>query len=91
MRETMQIALEEEGYAVTTAVSLQQALDLIETQPFHLIISDLLAKRRENALDSVTPLVARTYPTAVGVVGGGHISPEEIEHSGIRFISIQAL
>lgn len=85
MRETMHIALEEEGYMVTTVASLQQALDLIETQSFHLIISDLFAKTPANALDSVAPLVARAYPTAVGVVSGWHISQEEIERSGIRF------
>src|SRR5690348_8601495 len=85
MRETMQMALEEDGYAVTAAASLQQALDLIETRAFHLIISDLFAKTSANALETAAPLVARAYPTAVGVVSGWRISQEEVERAGIRF------
>jgi two-component system response regulator PilR (NtrC family) len=85
MRDTMQLALEGEGYAVTTATSLQSALDLIETQTFHLIVTDLFAKSPANALGTVAPLIARAYPIAVGVLSGWRISQEEIERSGIRF------
>lgn len=85
MRDTMQVALEAEGYTVTTASSLQSALDLIEAQTFHLIVSDLFASSPTNALGTVAPLVARAYPTAVGIVSGWRISQEEIARSGIRF------
>ncbi len=85
MRETMQMALEEEGYQVTTAPSLQHALDLIETQTFHLILSDLFAKTPERPLDTAAPLVERAYPTGVGVVSGWRVSEEEIARSGVCF------
>src|ERR1051326_7886245 len=81
-RDILEAVLSEEGYAVTLAASLQEALAILDEQVFHFILTDLFADALERSLDSIAPLFAHAHPTPIGVMTGWRVAPEDALRAG---------
>lgn len=82
----LKLVLEEEGYQIVTASSLEEALGLVNEQHFALILTDLFAKMPHNPLGSAQILKQHAPATPVAVMTGWRLSVEEIERQGFRFL-----
>jgi len=77
--------LSEEGYAVTSATSLDEALAEINQHVFDLILTDVIAWTLDAPLQGVERLKDLTQPTPVGLVTGWHIPKEAVREKGFAF------
>jgi DNA-binding NtrC family response regulator len=66
LRRVLQVQLEQEGYAVTTAASLQQALSTLQIRSFDLVITDL--KMPEGSGIELLKFIQSRYPEIVVVI-----------------------
>lgn len=75
----VQKGLEREGYAVDTAQDGQNALDMIETYPYDLVVLDLMLPKRDGLdvlrtirrRDQALPVIILTARSSVDDVGAG--------------------
>ncbi len=74
--------LTEEGYAVTGAASLAEALAQVNTLVFDLILADAIGWTANAPLQSVERLRDHAQPTPVGLITGWRISEEEVKERG---------
>lgn len=86
LQELLQSFLAEEGSAVTVAGSLAEALALVQTAPFDLLLTDLFADQRADALASIAELRAVAQPTPVVVMTGWPIPAEEAAEHGLTVL-----
>jgi len=82
----LRFALADEGYDITVAPSLDEALALVDAQAFRLILTDLFGHRGRDALGSVAGLRERASPTPVGIMTGWDVSAEEATRAGFAFL-----
>lgn len=80
--EILQLVLQDEGYLVRLAASLEAGLAFIETQTFDFILTDLLSSHRETLFDAVDTLRRVAYPTPVGIITAWQISAAEVAQRG---------
>jgi CheY-like chemotaxis protein len=85
-RELVGAFLQDEGYAVTLASSLKEARELLEKQPFHLVLTDLFASDSSDPLKSVEVLRELARPTPIGVMTGWAVKVEEVHRQGFAFL-----
>ncbi|MBF6590573.1 MAG: nuclear transport factor 2 family protein [Ktedonobacterales bacterium] len=78
--------LEEEGYAVDMAASLEAALALVDERVYALILTDAFSRQSDHVLASAQALVARARPTPVGLMTGWLVSAEEATRTGYSFL-----
>ena len=78
LRGVLQDYLTEEGYVVDVAASQDDALALIDTRLYHLIITDLLAHSTVAPLSSALAILDQARPTPVVALTGWNISEEEV-------------
>lgn len=78
--------LTEEGYAVASATSLDEALAQINRQVFDLILTDVIAWTLDAPLHSLERLRDLAQPTPVGLVSGWHIVKEAARDKGFAFV-----
>ena len=81
-----EMLLSDDGYTVTMASSLLDAVRHIDETAFDLILSELFGRNRLEALKSLEPLRLRAAPTAVGVVTAWPVTPEEAQSTACDFI-----
>lgn len=86
LRATTELALTDQGYDVTSAASLDEALGHVDRATFWLILTDLFAVSGANPLQSVEELRARAHPTPVGVVTSWKLADEEVMARGFAFL-----
>ncbi|HEU5437883.1 MAG TPA: nuclear transport factor 2 family protein [Ktedonobacterales bacterium] len=86
LRETLSIVLEDYGYSVVTASSIDVALAEVDRQAFGFILSDLLASGKGDLLQSVDQLRERAFPTPVGIVTGWRLSESDVVHRGFAWL-----
>lgn len=86
LQELLQSFLAEEGYAVTIAASPAEALALVQTTPFDLLLTDLFVTQRADALASIAELRAVAQPTPVVVMTGWPIPAEEAAEHGLTVL-----
>ena len=77
-RSTLAHALIGEGYAVASAASSEEALELIEARCFHLILTDLPGGPAHQ-------LLRLARPTPVGILTEQHLHPDEAVEQGFAF------
>ena len=80
--EALREFLSDEGYAAFVASTLEDALTLVTTQPFDLILSDFFRQRDPAPYHSVERLRQEAQPTPVGILTASHLSAEEVEQRG---------
>lgn len=83
LRPFLRDLLTEEGYAVDTCASLDEALALLDARIYHLIITDLLAHSPTDPLRTAITLRDAARPTPVATLTGWTISVEEVERAGL--------
>ncbi len=83
LRLFLQELLTEESYVVDVGATLSEALALIDTRVYHLIITDLLAHSSTDPLRSALAILGRAQPTPVAALTGWNISAAEVTHSGL--------
>lgn len=74
--------LSEEGYLVTGAVSLDEALAQVNTQVFDLILTDVISWTAQAPLQAVERLREQAQPTPVGLITGWSLDEEAIKALG---------
>lgn len=83
LRGVLQDFLTDEGYVADAAASLDEALALIDTRLYHLIITDLLSHSTTAPLNSALTILDQARPTPVVALTGWDISAKEIEGTGL--------
>jgi len=86
LRGVLQDYLTEEGYVVDVAASQNEALALIDTRQYHLIITDLLAHSAVAPLSSALAILDQARPTPVVALTGWNISEEEVADTGLLLL-----
>lgn len=86
LRETLQLVLSDEGYQVTTASSLAEALALTNEQAFDFVLTDLFRVSSDPPLQSALPLLKEAAPTPVGILTAWPLSEEEALQAGFAFL-----
>ncbi len=86
LRETLSAVLEDYGYGVEAAASLDEALALVDRKSFDLILSDLFANEEVDRLHAVAQLRERAFPTPIGLVTGWKVSEPEAVSRGFAWV-----
>ena len=73
----------DENYQVDLAASLDEALTLLSTHVYHLILTDLLAHSSSDPLRSAIIIQREAQPTAVMAVTGWNVTTAEITRAGL--------
>ena len=82
LRETLHLVLGEEGYQVTGAASLAQALALLQQETFDCVLTDVFHTPGHPPLQSVLPLLTRAAPTPVGIMTAWNVSEQAAQQEG---------
>ena len=82
LRLLLQQALAEMGYASTLASSLEQALRLLQQQPFDLIITDAFFRTDQDTLAFLHPLLALSHPLPVVLCTAWPLSAPAVRQTG---------
>ena len=82
LRDLLTLLLREEGYLVTSASALEQAMGLLETRTFHFILSGIFRQAPGDFLASIEPLRERAWPIPVGIMTAWNISEEAVKQRG---------
>ncbi len=85
--ELLQLLLADSGYEALNASSLSEALALLDTSTFHLILTDSFARTLQAVLPSLQFLLQRAHPTPVGLITAWGLSEEEVERAGFAFLT----
>jgi CheY-like chemotaxis protein len=86
LRGVLQDYLTEEGYVVDVAASQDEALALIDTRLYHLILTDLLAHSTVAPLNSALAILDQARPMPVIALTGWNISEEEVADTGLLLL-----
>jgi CheY-like chemotaxis protein len=86
IREALRLLLEEEGYDVLEATSLDAALAIVENATVQLILTDSLAARTSDKLTAAGLLRQRAFPTPVGVLTGWPVDQESVNNLDLAFV-----
>lgn len=83
LRAFMQDLLIEEGYDVDVGATMDEALALLDTRLYHLVLTDLLSHSISAPLRSAQIILAHSRPTPVVALTGWTISPMEVTRAGL--------
>ncbi len=86
LSETLCAVLDDYGYGVETAASLEEALALVDRSSFGFILSDLFTGQGADRLHAVEQLRERAFPTPVGLVTGWKVSELEAVSRGFAWV-----
>lgn len=88
IRESLALVFDEAGYRPVCAAALDEALALIDTATFALIVTDVFSHERasERALAPLVKLRDHAFPTPVGIVSAWKVSPAETTAQGFAFL-----
>jgi CheY-like chemotaxis protein len=84
----LQWVLVEQGYYLSVASSLEEALRLVHQQPFDLLLTELLAPPDQETLAFIQPLRELAYPTPVVVIDTW-LSARQVRASGFATLLSQ--
>ncbi len=83
LRAFLQDLLVEEGYDVDVGATMDEALVLLDTRLYHLVLTDLLSHSIAAPLRSAVTILAHARPTPVAALTGWTISPREVTRAGL--------
>src|ERR1051326_7073812 len=78
LREALSAFLREDGYPVEAVSSVEDALNVLESSSFQLILSDFFRLRDPVAFHSVERLRQAAHPTPVGILTASTLAAEEV-------------
>lgn len=78
--------LKGEGYELSLASSPEQALERMNEQTFHLVLTDLFAETPKRSFSRVRRLRQHSLLTPVGLMTGWQIAPEAARRQGFAFL-----
>lgn len=84
--EALREFLRDEGYVAFVATSVEDALALMTTQTFDLILSDFFRQRDQVPYHSVERLSLLAQPIPVGIMSASNLSAEEVEQRGFAYL-----
>lgn len=85
--DTVQEALEEEGYGVTPTASLPASLRALEDHVFQFVLTDLFSQPgQSHLLQSIQPLIAQAEPIPVGVMTAWPIRKDDPDQANLAFL-----
>ncbi len=87
LREALHTTLQEEGYQVSIAASLQHALSAVDEQSFHLILADIFVGRSPHSFTEAHILRRHVHPTPLAVLTTQQIDQEEAARQKFAFIA----
>ncbi len=76
----------DEGYQIDLAASLDEALMLISTHAYHLVLTDLLAHSTVDPLRSALLILREAHPTPVLAVTGWNTTSAEVRRAGLAYL-----
>ena len=82
IRDILGTALREEGYVVSLATSLEEALTQLGEQVFYFVLTDLFSATPGALFDSIAALRSQAQPTPVGLLTGWRVSEEDAQRAG---------
>ncbi len=83
IRFFLQDLLTEEGYDVDVVATLDEALMLLDSHVYHLVLTDLLTHSSSDPLRSAITVRDYAYPTPVVALTGWSISSAEVTRAGL--------
>ena len=86
IREALRFLLEDAGYDVSAVSSLDAALELIDREPVHLILTEMFFGRRKDAQKVLQTLLRQAAPTPVGLVTAWNVTLTEAQQAEFAFI-----
>lgn len=82
----VQVALEGEGYAVTSTETLPASLKRLEEHTYQLVLTDLFSPYGHDPLKSIRPLLTQAAPTPVAVMTAWPVSVEAATQAGVAWM-----
>ncbi len=86
IRETLMFLLHDEGYQTREASTPEEALALLDTATFDLIMTDLLTHDGEQPLASAVLLRDRAAPTPVAILTAWPVAAASLDVADFAFI-----
>lgn len=81
VRELLDSLLSREGYAVTTAANGKQGVDAFLSEPFDLVITDIIMPEKDGIEAIMDLRRGRPELKLIAISGGGRAEPENYLHS----------
>ncbi len=78
--------LKGEGYEPALAFSIEKALERLDEQTFHLVLTDLFLETPRRPFHRVRRLLQHALPTPVGLMTGWQVTPEAARRQGFAFL-----
>jgi DNA-binding response OmpR family regulator len=78
--------LKAEGYEPLLALSIEKALESLDEQTFHLVLTDLFLENPRRPFNQVRRLLQHALPTPVGLMTGWQVTPEAVKGQGFAFL-----
>ncbi len=79
----LRLVLEGEGYQVTAATSVAEAVEALHRSRVDLVLSDAFSQTAEGALESIAPLLAAAGNVPVALMTGHTLSREAVLAHGL--------
>lgn len=86
LREVIGAAISDAGYDITLAASPNEALALLETSTFDLILTDLFATQPRDQLGSIARLRACAQPIPIGIMTAWKLPGQAAEQQGFAWV-----
>lgn len=86
VNDILSTALQEEGYTISCVPSLDEALRVLKTQTFPLILADLYTGRSRHSFTQAHILRRRAQSIPIGLLTTQNILPEEARREGFAFL-----
>src|SRR6478609_4089076 len=86
--EMLSLVLEQGGYTVTPAANLRDAMRILGTKTFDLVITDLLLDMNgiESSWQALAKLVDLARPASIGVITAWDVSDQEARDRNVDFV-----
>jgi DNA-binding response OmpR family regulator len=81
--------LKGEGYQPLLALSIEKALESLDEQTFHLVLTDLFLENPRRPFSQVRRLLQHALPTPVGLMTGWQVTLEAVKHQGFAFLLLK--
>ena len=89
VRDLLQAFLTSDGYGVLLVASPQQALPLLDTRTFHVILTDLFRAADQDLFEAIEPLRSQAHPIPVGVISGWKVTEKEVLQRGFACLVLK--
>ncbi len=86
LQTSLALLLQEEGYSLQTAASVEQAIALVSSRTFDLVLAGTRSDTPHKTFTTLKPLKERLAPSKLGILTHENISAEQAEKGGFAFV-----